>query len=347
MDKELLDWLNLHAFPEEAKFSDTVYALRAYTAFVEDLKRGPNTRACIFATIHTGATLLLMDLLEKSGLVCMVGKVNMDRNSPAILCETSAAESARTTEEWLSGCHFTDTLPILTPRFIPSCTDNLMRSLSEIQKNHGLPVQSHLSENRKEIEWVRELCPRSQCYGDAYKMFDLFGGEVKTIMAHCVWSSEPEISLMKERGVYIAHCPQSNSNICSGAAPLRRYLDGGLNVGLGSDVAGGVHTSIFRAMTDAITASKLRAVFTNDDCAPVTMTEAFYLATRGGGSFFGNVGSFDAGYEADILVIDDRRIAPPFSLSVAERLERAVYLCDDRNIYAKYVRGKVIFAVST
>jgi guanine deaminase len=168
-------------------------------------------------------------------------------------------------------------------------------------------------------------------------------------MAHCVWSSDEELELMRSRGVYIAHCPQSNTNLSSGIAPMRRFLDLGIPTGLGSDVAGGVHASIFRAMTDAIGVSKLRQCLCAKDNAPLTLEEAFYLGTIGGGSFFGKAGlpgtagaagSFEPGYEFDALVIDDAGIAAPFSLSVRDRIERAVYLSDDRNIIAKYARGK-------
>jgi guanine deaminase len=135
MDLELLDWLNTHAFPEEAKYADLAYAEKAYRALVRDLQKGPNTRICFFATIHADATILLMDLLEQSGLVSMVGKVNMDRNTPGSLCEKSAEASADATRKWLLQCMqnsgaYKNTRPILTPRFIPSCSDELFVLLS-------------------------------------------------------------------------------------------------------------------------------------------------------------------------------------------------------------------------
>jgi guanine deaminase len=350
MDLELLDWLETRAFPEEAKYRDEAYARRAYGILVERLKRGPNTRIVLFATVHVPATLLLMDMLEESGLVCLVGKVNMDRNSPDCLREESAAASLAATREWLAACRARtekqgggNVLPVLTPRFIPSCSDELMRGLSEIQREYGLPVQSHLSENRKEIEWVRELCPSSSCYGGAYDDFGLFGNGAPTIMAHCVWPDEREIELAAERGVYIAHCPQSNANLSSGIAPVRKFLERGLSVGLGSDVAGGVHTSIFRAMTDAVQVSKLRRALLGESSAAVSLEEAFYLGTRGGGEFFGAAGSFDPGYDFDALVIDDSELAAPFELSLRDRLERVIYLSEDRQILAKFARGRQIF----
>ena len=241
MDLELLEWLNINTFPEEAKYKNIEYAEKAYKLFVDDLKSGTTTRACIFATIHNEATLLLMELLEKSNLCTYVGRVNMDRNSSENLCESSAQTSLEETNTWIlkSMEKFKKTKPILTPRFVPSCSDKLMDGLGIIQRKFHLPVQSHLSENISEVSWVKKLNPKSYCYGDAYDMFGLFGGNGKTVMAHCVHSTEEEIELMKKNKVFIAHCPESNINLSSGIAPIRKYLKLGMNVGLGSDVAGG------------------------------------------------------------------------------------------------------------
>lgn len=342
MDAELLEWLQTYTFPEEAKYRDIDYAQKAYSLFVDALLRGPNTRACIFATAHTQATLLLMEQLEASGLVTMVGRVNMDRNCPDSLREPDAQRAFADTKNWLEACsgQFKNTAPILTPRFIPSCTDELMRGIRELQAAFRLPVQSHLSENRAEIAWVRELCPDARFYGDAYARFGLFGGEgVPTIMAHCTWSPDEEAALLRENGVYVAHCPQSNTNLASGIAPIRRYLDRGIRVGLGSDMAGGCHLSVFRAMSDAVQVSKLHWCLVDQTNAPLTVWEAFYLGTAGGGSFFGKVGSFAEDYEFDAVVLDDSRIPCPYELSVAERVARVIYLSDDCRVRAKYVRG--------
>ncbi|MDO4338852.1 MAG: amidohydrolase family protein [Eubacteriales bacterium] len=346
MDLELLDWLNTYAFPEEARYSDPEYAFRAYSIFTEDLKRSATTRASIFATLHGQATELLMDLLEATGLKTFAGKVNMDRNGSPDLQEESAAASARDTARWIENCagKYRNVKPILTPRFIPSCSDALMDELSALQKAYRLPVQSHLSENLGEIAWVKELCPDARFYGEAYDRFGLFGGkDCPTIMAHCVHCTDEEIALLKERGVFIAHCPQSNTNLASGIAPVRRYLAEGIPMGLGSDIAGGSSLSVFRAMTDAVQASKLRWRLLDDTLAPLTLEEAFYMATLGGGSFFGKVGSFEEGYEFDAVILDDFNLPCPLPLTSKERLERLVYLSDDRNITGKYVFGNMLF----
>ncbi|MDD3218646.1 MAG: amidohydrolase family protein [Lachnospiraceae bacterium] len=347
MDMELLDWLNEHAFPEEAKYADEDYAKKAYGMFVEDMKKGATTRACIFASRHVGGTGILMELLDQAGLAAYVGKVNMDRNAPDYLREKDAQESLSDTREWIEDTQnrYVKVKPMLTPRFIPSCTDDLMKGLGELQKEYQLPVQSHLSENPSEIKWVQELCPWSDNYGDAYEHFGLFGGDTcPTIMAHCVYSDEAEIRRMKEQGVFIAHCPQSNENIASGIAPVRTYLDLDMNIGLGSDIAGGSSSSIFRAMVDAIQVSKLRWRLQDSDLKGLNMEEAFYMATKGGGAFFGNVGSFEEGYELDAVILDDKTLPHPQELILRDRLERMIYLSDDRHIVGKYVAGEDILS---
>lgn len=344
MDMELLEWLETNTFPEEAKFQDPAYAKKAYEIFADSLRRGVTTRACVFATVHREATLLLMDLLEAAGLVTFVGKVNMDRNCPDYLREETDA-SAEETLEWIKDVqhrHYRNTKPILTPRFIPSCTDELLEKIKMLQLRYALAVQSHLSENPGEIAWVQELCPESEFYGDAYDRFGLFGVDCRTVMAHCVYSDEREIARMKENGVYIAHCPESNMNLSSGIAPVRTFLDQGLQVGIGSDVAGGSADFLFRAMAHAIQASKLRWRLADDSLRPLTASEVFYMASKGGGSFFGKAGSFEPEYEMDAVVLDDQRLGHSQEMDVQRRLERMLYLADDREVYAKYVAGKKI-----
>lgn len=342
MDMELLDWLEQNAFPEESRFADEAYAEAAYRIFVEALLHSTTTRASIFATLHRPATLRLMQMLEKAGLPCYVGKVNMDRNSPDYLRETTT-ESLAETRRWLEeSADFKRVSPILTPRFTPSCTDELMNGLGQLHREFGTPMQSHLSENLSEIAWVQELCPGTRFYGESYARAGLFGEDCPTIMAHCVWSGEEERALMKEKGVFIAHCPQSNMNVSSGIAPVKQYLRDGQKVGLGSDAAGGAHLSIFRAMTDAIQCSKLRWRLVDQDTPALTMPEALYMATKGGGAFFGKVGSFEPGYEFDAVVLDDSTLPTTRDCTLAERLERTVYLSNGQPC-AKYAAGRKLF----
>lgn len=340
MDLPLLDWLNSNTFPEEAKYEDMNYAKAAYKNFVEDLKESPTTRAVIFATLHKEATLCLMDLLEKSGLETMVGKVNMDRNSPDYLTEHSAEEALENTRNWLQAipedyrhCH-----PILTPRFTPTCSDALMEGLGKIKKEKGIPLQSHLSENKAEIAWVKELCPGTKNYGESY---DRYGLLQHSVMAHCVHTREDELELLKERECYICHCPQSNTNLQSGVAPVKHFLKKGAKLGLGTDVAGGANLSMFRAITDAIHVSKLRSCLLLEDAA-ITVEEAFFMASLSGGGFFGKAGSFLTGYEADFLVYERKRESIREE-SLLERLEMLLYT--EKELFrmkAKFVSGRQI-----
>ena len=348
MDLELMDWLNRYTFPEEEKYEDLEYAKKAYDMFVKALKESATTRSVIFATRHRYATELLMELMEASGLISYVGKVNMDREASEKLTEESAESSAFNTFGWINAVKdkFKRTKPILTPRFIPCCTDKLMEELRQIQMAYGIPVQSHLSESKGEVEFVKVLRPNNPFYGDSYNEFDLFGKnddidtDVKTVMAHCVWSTDEEVELMRKNGVFVAHCPASNMNLTSGIAPIRKYLDLGLNVGLGSDVASGPSESIFRAITDAIQVSKMYFKMIDERYKPLIFPQAFYMATKGGGKFFGKVGSFEKGYEFDAIVLNDQILTHPQPLNLAERMERSVYLgLDEKGLMAKFVAG--------
>ena len=333
MDMQLLDWLNTYAFKEEGKYKNLEYAKKQYSKFVDDVKNSATTRLSIFATLHKDATIMLMDLL----------KVNMDRNSPEFLSEDTI-ESKEYTIEWLEQIkdRYKNIKPILTPRFIPSCTDKLMDEIQNINKKYKLPIQSHLSENTSEIDWVADLHPDTNNYAEAYNKYNLFGKENKTIMAHCVHCPDDELNLIKQNNVTVAHCPQSNANLTSGIAPIKKMLDMGIDVGLGSDIAAGSSLSIFRAMSDAVQVSKLREAMTGEKNQILTLSEVFYLGTKGGGKFFGNVGSFEKGYEFDAVVLNDESFGDNSDFTLKERLERIIYLSDDRNIVAKYVAGNKV-----
>lgn len=346
MDLELLDWLNQHTFPEEACYEDLEYASKAYSYFTYDLKRSFSTRAVIFGTMHTEATVELMDQLEKTGVISYVGRVNMDRNGGVNLQEESAQKSLEDTRDWLDRVEhrYKRTFPILTPRFIPSCSDELMRGIGELSAERDLRVQSHLSENPSEVAWVKELVPESDCYAHAYEMFDTMGlPERPTIMAHCVYSNDREMEILKKHGAYIAHCSDSNMNLTSGIAPIRKFLDAGIPVGIGTDVAAGSSMNMLKAILNAIQASKMYYRLVDQDVKPLTFEEVFYLATEGGGSYFGAVGSFKKGYEFDALVLDDSRMYSMRELSVRERVERTCYNDADVRILHKYVQGRNIF----
>ena len=341
MDLELLPWLKSYTFPEELKYSDTGYARRMYSRFVRDLWRHGTMRVVAFASVHLESTRMLMQLLAKAGMGGLVGKVDMNRDCPEGLQE-SVEEALKACDELVSEFNHEGALvhPIVTPRFIPSCTPEMLRACGEMARKHQLPVQSHLSENHGEIELVKQLEPQSRNYADAYDRYGLLG-QTPTIMAHCVWSEGEEMMLLKERGVMVAHCPTSNLNLASGMAPIRRFLDADIAVGLGSDMSGGHDLSIFRMMVYAVQVSKMH--YQRDRSQHfLSLAEAFWMATKSAGSFFGCVGSFEPGYEFDALVIGDEELTTDTGYTLLERLERFVYIGDDRHICARYCRGREI-----
>lgn len=346
MDAELLEWLSTYTFPEEAKYSDMDYATKSYNYFSEDLRRCFTTRAVVFATMHNEATIELMNQLEKTGVITYVGKVNMDRNGGEGLQEASAAESINATKEWLAAIEgkYVNTNPILTPRFIPSCSNELMKGLGQLSKDRGLRIQSHLSENPSEVAWVKELVPESTSYANAYEIFDTMGTiQQPTIMAHCVYSGDEEISILKKHGAYVAHCADSNMNLTSGIAPIRKFLEAGINVGLGTDVAAGSSMNMLKTMLITLQASKMYYRLVDSNVKPLTFEEVFYLATAGGGSYFGKVGSFKDGYDFDAVVIDDSKMHSMRDMSICERIERMVYNDADAIIKDKFVKGKKVY----
>ena len=207
------------------------------------------------------------------------------------------------------------------------------------QRDSPPVLQSHLSENTSEIAWVAELEPESESYGDAYNRYGLFG-QTPTIMAHCVWTAGSELELMKKNGVMVAHCPTSNFNLSSGMAPVRNLLDAGIRIGLGSDISGGHDLNMFRMLVYAIQVSKMQYQ-QNHDKAFLTLSEIFWIATKSAGSFFGKVGSFEPGYEFDALVIDDS-VLYPAEYSLQHRLERFIYVGDDRQIVHRFCRGQEV-----
>lgn len=352
MDYELLDWLNKCTFIEENKYSDLDYADKAYSIFAESMNKSATGYACIFATTHRKATEILMDHMNNSGLICYVGKVNMDREAPSELLDKSAEHSALETYGWVNSVlnKYEYVKPILTPRFIPSCSSALLIELAKIQEAFDLPLQSHLSENKGEIDFVKKLEPDSLFYGDAFNRYGLFGlnhntnKKFKTIMAHCVYSSEEEIKLMKDNEVFVAHCPSSNVNLSSGIAPIKKYMYEGLNIGLGSDVAGGHSESMLRVICDTVQMSKLYWRLIDKKYKPLTFVESFYLASLGGGKYFGAVGSLDEGYHCSFVVLDDSSFKNPNELTITQRIERAAYSAlDSYGIVCKYICGNKVY----
>lgn len=340
IDLQLMEWLDRYAFPTEARFADLSYARIYYEAFADALAKNGTTRAVIFGTLHAPATELLMEILEKKKIGAYVGKINMDTLSPDYLCETPK-QSLVDTRKWIEDTKdwFHLVKPAVTPRFIPTCSTSVLEGLGKLAQEFDLPVHSHISEDLGEMSIVRDRYPQYDNDGDVYDHFGLLTSH--TVMAHFIYPTRHEMELIKERGVTIAHCPQSNGNVAAGIPPIRQMLDLGVKVGLGSDIAGGYSVSIFRAMSEAVYLSKLQWLRSEKKDSFLSVPESFYLGTKGGGQFFGKVGSFETGYELDAIVVDDRSLCVPADrLSTEERVERVIHLADDRNIISRFVAGE-------
>ena len=337
MDRPLLQWLETYAFPTEAKYSDTGYARERYRALACDLIKNGTTRVCMFSSLHTDSTLILMEELEKAGVTGCVGKVNMDRNAPPYLCETTE-ESKKETLRWLEECKkFRLVKPILTPRFAPSCSPELLSFLGKLKEERDLPVQSHLSENTGEIALVAQLFPECAQYWEVYDKFGLFDN--KTLMAHCVHSDARERAAMRMRGVHPVHCASSNNSLMSGISPVADMLQEGQNVCLGSDVSGGTTLSMLRTMAISINASKDRGSMKQDPDQAISIEQAYYMSTSAGQSFLAHGTGFKEGEPLHAVVLDDTGLPKLPNLTLRDRLLRAVYRLDDRHIRAVYSEG--------
>ena len=342
MDLPLLEWLDTYTFPAEARFADPEYARTVYRRLARELIENGTTRVCMFSSLHREATLILMEELERAGVTGYVGKVNMDRNGIPALQE-GTEESKRETLRWLEECQgFRCVKPIVTPRFTPSCTDGLMEFLGELAQERGLPIQSHLSENTSEGAWVRELHPDCEQYWETYAKYGLWNS--RTLMAHCVWSDERERCAMKDAGVTVVHCADSNQDLCSGVAPVRAMLDEGLKVALGSDIAGGDHLSMFDVTAAAIRAPKARRILDGWETAHLTVPEAWYLGTSAGAAFFGERPGFAPGNALHAVVLDDSALPQPHAMTAAERLERCVYRRQRDAVRAVWSEGRKVFS---
>lgn len=334
MDLPLLEWLDAYTFRTEARFADLDYAGRVYRQLAQDLISSGTTRVSAFASRHTDAALVLMEELERAGVAGYVGKVNMDRNAGPSQEETG--ESVAETLRWLENCRFELVKPILTPRFTPSCSDRLMEELGKIARERDLPVQSHLSENTGEIAWVRELHPGCGQYWETYDQYGLW--KERTLMAHCVHSDAREQEAMVRAGVWAVHCAASNVNLCSGTAPVRELLENGVQVALGSDIAGGDQLAMNRVAVMSIRASKLKSMETGKPF--LTVPEAYYLSSTAGHLYFGGGAGFQAGHKLHAVVVDDSAMPEPArELTLAERFERCIYLMEKRHIKAVYSEG--------
>jgi guanine deaminase len=353
---QIMDWLNTITFPHEAKFEDPEYARRMYAKCVDGFLKQGVTTASYYGSLHGEATKILAEVCLEKGQRALVGKCNMERNAPDYYRDKSTQESLETTEDFLAHMKRLDpqcnlVQPILTPRFAICCDDELLAGIGKIaEREPGMMIQTHLDETLQEVALTRELFPQFSNEADLYMHFGLFND--RTIMAHCIYPNDYEIGKLKERDVGVAHCPVSNTTGGQwGAAPIRRYLDLGIKVGLGTDSGGGFSSSILEAIRQALITSSGRATITGDKNASLTVNEAFYLATLGGAKVCGmgdKLGTFAVGKEFDALKISTLEETGAVSTLIEDDdsidilFEKFLMSGDDRNIASVYVQGRSV-----
>lgn len=339
MDKLLMDWLADYTFPQESRFASMEYAKLVYDQVIQQFIRHGTFHASIFTTIHFDASSYLFHALEEKGLYAYVGKVNMDQNSPDFLCENTL-DSVKETERFLAEHTGGKTVrPILTPRFAPTCSEDLLKKLGKLGKKYHCGLQTHLCESKAEVEWAMSLFPQYGCDCEIYEKAGLLD-QGPAIFAHVIFPTEQDIQLIKQCGGMTVHCPDATTNITAGIMPTHRLTEQGIPISLGSDVAGGEAFPVYRQIARAVQLSKLKEFFEPEN-SRISFVHAFYMATNAGGSCFDRVGVLEPGYRFNALVIDGVE-DEGFMLSPLERLERFCYAGDDRNIAARYLDGTLL-----
>lgn len=370
-DSTLLDWLNKYTFPTEAALSDCKWATQVYSAVIRRTLACGTTTACYYTTIDTEAAKLMAQLCSASGQRALVGKVCMDSNSPDYYVETKE-ESLQGTldlalfiEEKLVD---PKVKPVVTPRFAPACSSQLLKELGDISREHDWHIQTHLDENFQEIEWVAELFPESKSYTGVYADHGLLGSS--TVFAHCVHMTQEEIELVREAQAGIAHCPESNTALMSGECPVTDLYKAGVHkIGLGTDVSAGASCSILDAARAAQTVARHRAMH-DRAVDKLSLAQCLYLGTMGGAAVLNmadKVGSFEVGKQFDAQLLDlqsagstidifpwqrevmvskgkqgDVKTSAPQPLDTSEIVRKWFYTGDDRNVSNVWIAGKKV-----
>jgi guanine deaminase len=339
--EQLIDWLNKYTFVAERNFSNEEHAREAARAFLDECLRAGTTTAAVYCTVHPGSVEVFFEEAEARNLRMIAGKVLMDRHAPAALTDTAKRgydESKQLIARWHGRGRL---LYGVTPRFAASSTSEQMAMAGALWAEHpGTYLQSHVSENRDEVAWVKSLYPQRKGYLDVYDHFGQLGP--RAIFGHGVWLTEDELQRCHETGTAIAHCPTSNLFLGSGlfsvtdAASRARPV----RVGLATDVGAGTSLSMLQTMNEAYKVAQLRGERLS---APL----AFYLATRGAARALyleDRVGSIAPGMEADVLVLDLKSTPLiEYRMRHCETFEEALSiqmtLGDDRAIESTYVAG--------
>jgi guanine deaminase len=358
LDLPLEDWLRAHTFPLEARYESTTFAQTVYESLVDGLLANGTTTAVYFGTRHLAATRILADVCLQRSQRALIGRVAMDniQQCPAYYRDVSAegAESeTRKFIEYVGSMHGNGSSlirPVITPRFIPSCSDDLLARLGALARETGCYVQTHCSESDWEHRYVLQRCGKTDTA--ALDAFGLLSRH--TILAHGNFVTEEDISLIRERGAAIAHCPLSNVYFSDAVFPLRRVLQHGVHVGLGSDIAGGASPSILDNARHAVIASRsleagVDARLDRDQRrrpdSRVDALTAFWLATAGGGIALDlPIGLFREGYQFDAVLIDaqvpDSNLCVEVDDSPEDILQKIIYLAGRPNIREVWVANR-------
>jgi guanine deaminase len=340
--EHLMTWLKRFIFPSEGRCADPQYALGIANWFFDELVRNGTTLGVVFSTIHKEATDIAFQVASERGCRAIMGKVLMNANAPDYLTEdinASLSASEELCEKW-HGHDDGRLLYAFTPRFAVTSTSELLTESGKLWRaKPGTYLHTHLAESLEEVEFVKELFPKSRSYVDVYHDHGLLGHN--NIMAHSIHLSDSDLDVLKETDSSLAHCPSSNFFLKSGVFGYRRVEKKGVRFGIGSDVAAGPQMSLFCVMKDA------NYMQPDEWLNPV---ELLYRATLGGARALDldeRIGSLDEGKDADFVVVDPTHrtgiIDDILTKPTDEILSSLVFLGDDRVVEATFVRGKEIF----
>ncbi|XP_060568236.1 guanine deaminase-like [Ruditapes philippinarum] len=310
LDMGLLEWLTTYTFPTEVKFKDLDFAAHAYKRVVSRVLRNGTTTACYYATIDTDATVLLCDIINELGQRALVGKVNMNQNSPDYYVEGSVDESVSETRRYIETIQkkaYDNITPVITPRFAVSCCESLMKKLGDLAAEYNIPVQTHICETKPEVEYVAQLYPDSKNYATVYDKAGLLTDKVNKNICRGIRAvinrDDIDVSLI----FFCRSITDTTYFLRSGLLDVQNLLKHGIQVGLGTDVSGGYHPSIIDAIRVAVHVSNAHAITSTNGYTPLSMRDAFKLATLGGAqalSIDNKVGNFEVGKEFDALIIN-------------------------------------------
>ncbi len=348
---DLLTWLNRYIFPLERDF-DRPAAERVAPAAFRAFAAAGTTTVVAYGALWPDSLEACFEAAEAHGIRAVIGKVMMDRLTydeeiaPGEILERSLRQSAQLCAHW----HGRDSGRLryaFTPRFAVSCSPDLLRESARLAAETGAYWQTHLSEDGGEMGEVQRLFPDARDYLDVY---DLAGGlGARTILAHAIHLSAREIARLAESGSHVAHCPASNLFLGSGSMPLAEYLDQGISVGLGSDIAAGPELSLFSVMrAGAYTHNMLRAI---DDRLPrLDPLDWLRLATLDSAAVLGlqdEIGSVEVGKEADLILVDPELTAPLRGIEATEPSElmgRLIFRPHPDVVRGAWVRGRRLAA---